>query len=89
MAVMMVGIGIINAVSAIKEAGLPRLYPSTGGANVHDSYYTMDLFGFIPIVGTPDYRIGWMMIIAAILIYICVAIWFFSPRTEGRERIDA
>ncbi len=82
---MMVGIGVINAASAIEESGLPRRYQSTGGANIHDSYYTVDLFGFIPIAGTPDYRIGWLMIIAALLIYGCVAVWFLRTRIANRN----
>jgi hypothetical protein len=88
MIVMMVGIGIINAASAIEESGLARRYQSTGGANIHDSYYTVEMFGFIPITGTPDYRIGWLMIIAALLIHGYVAIWFLRSRSANRSRID-
>ena len=85
MIVMMVGIGIINAASAIEESGLPRRYQSTGGAIIHDSYYTVDLFGFIPIAGPPDYRIGWLMIVAALMLYGYIAIWFLRTRTSNRK----
>lgn len=87
MIVMMVGIGIINAASVSEGSGLPRRYQSTGGANIHDSYYTVDMYGFIPIAGTPDYRTGWLMIIAALLIHGCVAIWFLRSRIANRNRM--
>ena len=79
---MMAGISIINLASAMQESGLPRRYQSSSGDNIHDSYYTFDVFGFVPIGGTPDYRKGWLMIIASILTYSGVAIWFLRSRTQ-------
>lgn len=58
MIAMMAGIGILNLASLLEESGLPRRYQSTQSANIHDSYFTIDLFGFIPIAGIPDVRIG-------------------------------
>ncbi len=79
---MMAGIGIINAALLMKESGLPRRYQSTGSANIHDSYYTIDLFGFIPVGGTPDVRIGWLLVGVSLLFYCGVAAWLVRPHVS-------
>jgi len=78
MIAMMAGIGILNLASLLEESGLPRRYQSTQSANIHDSYFTIDLFGFIPIAGIPDVRIGLLLIGVSILIYCGVAAWLFK-----------
>ena len=83
---MIAGIGIINSALLLEESGLPRRYQSTRSTNIHDSYYTIDLFGFIPIGGTPDVRIGWLMIGVSLLIYCGVAISFVKSHVPKRKK---
>ncbi len=71
---LLAGIGIINSAFFMEETGWPRRYQSTPSTNIHDSYYTIDLFGFIPIGGVPDPRIGWLLIGLSFLIYCVVAV---------------
>ena len=83
---MIAGIGIINAALLLEESGLPRRYQSTRSTNIHDSYYTIDLFGFIPIGGTPDVRIGGLMIGVSLLIYCGVAISLVKFHVPNRKK---
>jgi Ca2+/Na+ antiporter len=82
---MIAGIGIIHAALLLEESGVPRRYQSTSSTNIHDSYYTIDLFGFIPMGGTPDVRIGWLIIGVSLLIYCVVAILLVKSHVPKRK----
>ena len=83
---LMAGIGIVNAAYDMSETGWPRRFQSTHSTNIHDSYFTIDLFGFIPIGGVPDARIGWLLIGLSLLIYCVVAVSLVkSPGSKSKK----
>ncbi len=74
------GIGMIYTASLVQHTGLPQRYRPSSRANIHDTYYTTDMFGLIRITVTSDARLGWTLLLASLMLFCGAAIWMIRFR---------